>query len=91
MPKQKTHKGLLKRVRVTARGKVKFRKVGTSHLNSGLTGQKMRDLRQPAYAKKGDVKKLSRMLMTRIRSTEYIARLDAERENAETDKNGQSN
>lgn len=79
MSKQKTHKGLLKRVRVTARGKVKFRKVGTSHLNSGLTGQKMRDLRQPAYAKKGDVKKLSRMLMTRVRSAEYIDRLDAEK------------
>jgi len=34
MPKQKTHKGLAKRVKVTARGKVKHRRAGGSHLMS---------------------------------------------------------
>ena len=32
MPKQKTHKGVKKRFRTTATGKVKHRQAGTSHL-----------------------------------------------------------
>ena len=32
MPKQKTHKGVKKRFRLTAKGKVKHRQAGTSHL-----------------------------------------------------------
>jgi len=34
MPKQKTHKGLLKRVKVTGSGKVKRRRCNGSHLMS---------------------------------------------------------
>lgn len=34
MPKQKTHKGLKKRVRVTASGKIKHKKAGAGHLMS---------------------------------------------------------
>lgn len=34
MPKQKTHKGIKKRFRLTAKGKVKHRIAGTSHLAS---------------------------------------------------------
>ena len=34
MPKQKTHKGLKKRVKVTATGKVKHKKAGAGHLMS---------------------------------------------------------
>jgi large subunit ribosomal protein L35 len=45
MPKQKTHKGSKKRFRVTARGKVKHRQAGTSHLQSRLTKKRRRNLR----------------------------------------------
>ena len=46
MPKQKTHKGLKKRVKVTAKGKVKrSRKAFTGHLMSGRTSQRRRRLR----------------------------------------------
>lgn len=46
MPKQKTHKGLSKRVRVTARGKVKrARKAFTGHLMSGRNAKRRRRLR----------------------------------------------
>ncbi len=62
MPKLKSHKGLLKRIRVTARGKVKFRKSNNSHLRSVKTGNKIRHLRRPGYAKAGDIKRLERML-----------------------------
>jgi len=37
MPKQKTHKGTKKRFRMTANGKVKHRRSGTSHLQVRLS------------------------------------------------------
>ena len=48
MPKQKTHKGLAKRIKVTARGKVKFRRPGNSHLSSHKTSARVRHLRKKA-------------------------------------------
>ncbi len=45
MPKQKTHKGLKKRFRLTAKGKVKHRAAGTSHLASRKTQKRKRNLR----------------------------------------------
>jgi len=45
MPKQKTHKGTKKRFRLTARGKVKHRRAGTSHLNSRMSKKRRRNLR----------------------------------------------
>lgn len=62
MPKMKSHKGLLKRVKITATGKVMFRKSGTSHLNSVSTGNQSRRLRQKGVAKRGDMKRLQGML-----------------------------
>lgn len=56
MPKLKTHKGLKKRVKVTAKGKVKRSKAGKSHLMSGKRGRKKEHLRKkadvsPAFSK----------------------------------------
>lgn len=62
MPKLKSHKGLLKRVKVTARGKVKFSRAGSSHLMSHKSGDKCRKLRQKAVAKRGDIPRLEKML-----------------------------
>jgi large subunit ribosomal protein L35 len=45
MPKQKTHKGLKKRFRLTANGKIKHRCAGTSHLASRKTQKRKRNLR----------------------------------------------
>jgi len=45
MPKQKTHKGVKKRFRLTATGKVKHRRAGTSHLQVRLTSKRKRNLR----------------------------------------------
>ena len=45
MPKQKTHKGVKKRFRVTANGKVKHRQAGTSHLATRKTHKQKRQLR----------------------------------------------
>lgn len=46
MPKMKTHKGLAKRVKVTANGKVTYRKSNMGHLMSGKNGSRRRKLRK---------------------------------------------
>ncbi len=42
MPKQKTHKGLSKRVKVTATGKIKSHRSGGGHLMSGKNAKRRR-------------------------------------------------
>ncbi len=57
MPKQKTHKGLAKRVKVTARGKVVRRHTFRGHLMSGKSGARKRRLRRPVAASAGDTRR----------------------------------
>jgi large subunit ribosomal protein L35 len=45
MPKTKTHKGSLKRFRVSANGKLKRRQAGKKHLNSHKPTKRKRHLR----------------------------------------------
>ena len=42
MPKQKTHKGLKKRVKVTANGKIKRGRAGAGHLMSSKNAKQQR-------------------------------------------------
>jgi len=42
MPKQKSHKGLKKRVKVTASGKVKYKRACGGHLMSGKSAKRRR-------------------------------------------------
>ncbi|MCY2967785.1 MAG: 50S ribosomal protein L35 [Planctomycetota bacterium] len=46
MPKQKTHKGMKKRYKLTANGKVKHRKSSRGHLMSSKSSSRKRHLRQ---------------------------------------------
>lgn len=46
MPKTKTHKGLRKRFRVTAKGKLKRHQAGKKHLLSNKSGKRKRHLRE---------------------------------------------
>jgi len=46
VPKIKTHKGIKKRVKVTATGKVKFHKHNKGHLLSNKSGNRRRRLRR---------------------------------------------
>jgi large subunit ribosomal protein L35 len=62
MPKQKTHKGLAKRVKVTARGKLKHRRAGGSHLMSGKSPKRRRRIGSPAVAHTGKAKSLKTAL-----------------------------
>jgi large subunit ribosomal protein L35 len=42
MPKQKTHKGLSKRIKLTASGKIKHKRSGCGHLMSGKNAKRRR-------------------------------------------------
>lgn len=66
MGKLKPHKGLLKRVKITAGGRVKFKRAGSSHLNSHLTGSQIRALRKKSTALSTDIDRLQRMLHMRL-------------------------
>jgi len=57
MPKQKTHKGLAKRVKVTGRGKVRRRKSFTGHLLSGRSAKRLRRLRQNSIMSPADARR----------------------------------
>ena len=52
MPKQKTHKGLAKRVKITATGKVAHKKAGAGHLMSGKNAKRRRRINAPATVDK---------------------------------------
>jgi large subunit ribosomal protein L35 len=46
MPKLKTHKGMKKRFKVSANGKVSHKRCGSSHLMSHKSGKQVRRLRK---------------------------------------------
>jgi large subunit ribosomal protein L35 len=63
MPKMKTHKGLKKRVKVTARGKVKTsRSSFTGHLLSGRPAKRRRKLRQGSVISESFAPRMKRAL-----------------------------
>ena len=62
MPKLKTHRGMAKRAKVSARRKVMIGKAGKSHLMTGSTSKQVRQKRRLVAASKAENKKLLRML-----------------------------
>ncbi len=62
MPKNKTHKGLRKRVRVSKTGKIKLPRACGRHLRSHKSGSTIRKCRRPKYAGGPEAKRLARML-----------------------------
>jgi large subunit ribosomal protein L35 len=67
MSKLKSHKGLLKRVRVTAKGKVKVRRAFGGHLRSHKSGKLMRSYSEPNFVGKADIKRIGAMLKLRVK------------------------
>ena len=51
MPKMKTHKGMKKRFKISATGKVSHKRCGSSHLNSHKSGKRIRRLRKSTQIK----------------------------------------
>lgn len=69
MPKtnMKSHKGLLKRAKVTASGKVRHSRAGKSHLMSRMSAKRKRQLRKDGFVKSGDIKRVEKMLHRPLR------------------------
>ena len=67
MPKNKPHKGLLKRARITKSGRVKFQRACGRHLRSHKPRRLLRHYRLPLYAAGPDAKRLARVLLIKIR------------------------
>lgn len=74
MPKNKPCKGLLKRIRITKNGKVKFRRAFGRHLRSHKSGKLLRTYRKPAFAKAGEVRRVRALLFTSVMSAEEAAK-----------------
>lgn len=67
MPKNKSHKGFLKRVRISKSGKVRHRSAYHKHLSSNKTGKRLRQLRKDRYLSNPDAKRLEKLLFRRLR------------------------
>ncbi|CAN5745383.1 hypothetical protein BH11PLA1_BH11PLA1_07220 [soil metagenome] len=67
MPKNKPHKGLLKRFRVTKTGKLKHKSANSKHLKSGKSPDRLRRLRKDRYVSNAEAKSLEGLLFRRLR------------------------
>jgi large subunit ribosomal protein L35 len=62
MPKQKTHKGMKKRFKVSSKGKVKHRSAFRGHLLSHKSGKQKRQLRKDGILTSSDAKEVREKL-----------------------------
>lgn len=67
MPKNKIHKGLLKRIRISKTGKARHRSAYHKHLSSHKSGKRLRQLRKDPYLANCDAKRLEKLLFRRLR------------------------
>ncbi len=70
MPKNKSHRGLLKRIKLTKSGKVRFKAPNSRHLKSNKTGVAVQSFRKSRYARTGDLRYLKKLLSRGLRSEE---------------------
>ena len=64
MPKMKTHSGAKKRLKITAKGKIKWKKCGLRHLLTPMSSSKNRDLRKPKIVEASNTN--AKLLKTRL-------------------------
>tara|TARA_B100000029_G_scaffold332978_2_gene325156 strand:- start:3814 stop:4023 length:210 start_codon:yes stop_codon:yes gene_type:complete len=62
MPKQKTHKGMKKRFKVSSKGKVKHRSAFRGHLLSHKSSKQKRQLRKDGILTSSDAKEVREKL-----------------------------
>jgi large subunit ribosomal protein L35 len=77
MPKNKSHKGLLKRVKITKSGKIKFKPPRSRHLKSNKTGLQVQSYRKSRHARSGDMGAYEKLLFRGLRSQEQHEADDA--------------
>ncbi len=62
MPKMKTHRGAAKRFKISANGKVKYRRMNRNHILTKKSSKRKRQLRKDGYMVKTDAANIRRML-----------------------------
>ncbi len=62
MPKMKTHRGAAKRFKLTANGKLKYRRANRNHILTKKSSKRKRKLNTPGYMESGDAKNMIRIL-----------------------------
>ncbi len=62
MPKQKTHSGLKKRIKVTASGKIKRGHAYTGHLKTNKTHKQNKDLSKSGLVHETDMKRIKSLI-----------------------------
>ncbi len=67
MPKNRPHKGLLKRVRISKSGKIRHRSAYHKHLSSGKSGKRLRQLRKDRFCANPEAKRFEKLLFRRLR------------------------
>lgn len=67
MSKSKSHKGVLKRIRVSKTGKVRHRSAYHKHLSSHKSGKRLRQLRKDRMLNSAEAKRFEKLLFRRLR------------------------
>ena len=62
MPKKKTHKGAAKRFKITKNGKIKHKKMGSSHLLEKKSPKRKRNLRKKGLVSSADAKVIKKLI-----------------------------
>ncbi|HDZ86723.1 hypothetical protein LCGC14_0760230 [marine sediment metagenome] len=62
MPKKKTHKGAAKRFKITKNGKIRHKKMGSSHLLEKKSQKRKRNLRKKGLASSADAKSIKKLI-----------------------------
>lgn len=67
MPKNKSHKGLSKRIRISKSGKVRHRAAYHKHLSSRKSAKRLRQLRKDRNVVASEAKRFEKLLFRRLR------------------------
>lgn len=62
MPKMKSRRGVMKRFKITKRGKVKRSKAGRGHILTKKSGKRKRFLRTPCLVDKANQRRISKLM-----------------------------
>jgi large subunit ribosomal protein L35 len=62
MPKLKTHSGAKKRFKLTAKGKLKYKKAGLRHLLTGMSTKRGRRLRKSSLLNPIEAKRIRQLI-----------------------------
>ncbi len=63
MPKLKSHRGAMKRLRVNKKGTIKRSKAGRGHLKAKKSSKQKRRLRKSVTLDKADTKRIKRLIL----------------------------